>query len=632
MSKKSQSVDQKSFVLSSSTTEVLSATRFTLGLWTILIAFAASFVLVLDHFGTVSPPGCGLGGACEKAANSFWGGVRLGDIRWPTSFIGNAYFLAAMIGWVLAWRGGVTGAFKNLVRLGAAVSVFFLVIIFREKHFCPYCIASHAGNLLFWLTVETAAKTSRRNPAAVVAALAMLLLSTAVLAGIEIPRQRETARQDALQREQSIKQVIASAHQQPPATSTAPTAATKSAAASASEPQSPPFTGRYRIGPEDAPIRLVIISDFQCPDCQQVEAQVRAVMQGRDDISLSAKHHPMCPDCNRFMLGQRMHDNACWAARASEAAGILGGNDGFWRMYYWLFDRKGFFTKEEIDAALPELGFDVEQFTRTMMSDQTLDLVKGDIEEAHSLGLHFTPMIFINGHEVRGFIRQPNAIKQAVDQIAATRPPRATAAQDHADNALRKCVGDWKVQFQRPMPKTSHTWSLGPADAAITVDVWSDQAFKVLGELEQIVRGEMKAGKSIRYVFRQYPANSECNPHVKSGSPKGCWAAAASEAAGRLGGNEAFWKVHDWLGANLTKYTDQELAAAAPSFGLDGAALLAAMGSPEVQAAIQEDIRLGEPYIMQGLPTVYVNGRWVPRWKLDDEPVLKAILDEAAKR
>ena len=98
------------------------------------------------------------------------------------------------------------------------------------------------------------------------------------------------------------------------------------------------FTGRYRRGPEASPIRLVLLTDYQCLDCQKVEAEVEAIMASRSDVALSIKHYPFCAEaapgvpCNKYV--KTLHANACWAARAAEAAGILKGEQGFWDIYF----------------------------------------------------------------------------------------------------------------------------------------------------------------------------------------------------------------------------------------------------------------------------------------------------------
>src|SRR5207253_1634671 len=61
------------------------------------------------------------------------------------------------------------------------------------------------------------------------------------------------------------------------------------------------FTGRFRHGPEVAPVRLVIYSDYQCVDCNRIELEVRSLLEQHPEISLSIKQYPFCHDCNPGM-------------------------------------------------------------------------------------------------------------------------------------------------------------------------------------------------------------------------------------------------------------------------------------------------------------------------------------------
>jgi protein-disulfide isomerase len=181
------------------------------------------------------------------------------------------------------------------------------------------------------------------------------------------------------------------------------------------------LTGRYRSGPEKAAYRIVMFTDFQCVDCKRVEAEVLAVMAKRTDISFSVKHFPMCTHCNENMGGRNLHPNACWAARASEAAGILKGDAGFFAMCRWLFERSGSFTDTDIKTALPALGFDTAAFLATMHSESTEWLVKQDIEEAINLGVRYTPHMFINGVVFRGW-EVPGVVKAVLTELDGNTP------------------------------------------------------------------------------------------------------------------------------------------------------------------------------------------------------------------
>jgi protein-disulfide isomerase len=408
------------------------------------------------------------------------------------------------------------------------------------------------------------------------------------------------------------------------------------------------FTGRYRLGPERAAIRLVIFSDYQCVDCRRIEAEARRIVESRSDASLSAKHFPMCGDCNPHMP-HNMHPNACWAARAAEAAGMLAGAEGFWRMDRWLFERGGAFTDAELGAALPALGFNAGAFIQTMTGEETLRRVRADIEEAVALGLHFTPMIFINGVELRGW-NAPDALARAVDAVVAADPPIRTAAADRPAPALEKYVDDWRAQPVRRM-NDSIDWSIGAEGPAIQIVLFGDYTHDLSAQADELLRamiraapalpdaaggdvssGNVPAAPRIRYHFRHFPFDARCNPMARqpSAQPFACRAAAAAEAAGRLAGPDGYWRMHEMLMQNHANLnSDDVLRNLAAAAELDPVALFDLIDSAEIDAAIAEDVRDAQRLGVQGIPTLFVNGRLVPRWRREGDDVLPRILAAA---
>ncbi|MHC4948301.1 MAG: DsbA family protein, partial [Planctomycetota bacterium] len=356
-------------------------------------------------------------------------------------------------------------------------------------------------------------------------------------------------------------------------------------------------------------------------------------LSGRDDISLSAKHFPLCKDCNAFARERNVnpHPNACWAARAAETAGILRGNDGFWQMHFWLFERRGSFTDAELRAGLTTLGYDPDEFIRTMQSPRTLELVQADIAEAMDLGIHYTPMIFINGVEMRGWT-VPGALARTVAEVTASRPVAAGPDADRPPTAADKHVGDWRNSPPKAIAPDEQGWPLGPDDAAVRVVVWSDLQVPMTAELDAGIRRLVGERADTRYEYRHYPVDQACNPSSsRTMYPLGCRAAAAAEAAGRLGGADAYWRMHDWLLANRDRVGDDAaLRAAATACGLAPDALLAEMETDEVRRGILRDALAGQSAGLRGVPTVFVNGRFVPRFRLEGDDVMRRIVEAAA--
>jgi protein-disulfide isomerase len=611
---------------------------FTIGLLLLLTAIAATGTLVFSHFTGMAAPGCGVGSGCAEAAKSVWGKVP--GVNWPVSSLGLTFFVSILIGWI-STHGRIAPALTCLVRLGALASLFYLGVMLFAKLSCQYCLVAHIANLAFWVWVEVSRGRSASTASLpILARVAVAFaLCTIALAGAELWQRRAVLEEKESELAKTTKEIVDQtiARQDHPAN--AGDSNTTTTSTSEGRPlHSPPggFTGRWRIGPEDAPIRVVIFSDYQCPDCQDIERQVMQIFQSRNDMSLSHKHYPMSTDCNVHMGRANMHQNACWAARAVEAVGIVGGNDAFWKMHKWMFEEKGFFqTQQELEVGLRAAGLTIQQQQQALQilnSDQSVDPVKVDIEEAHMLGLHFTPMIFINGVELRGFVKNPTALARAISQVAAANPKPASPTQDKPPLAIEKCIGDWRAQPMIQMPPQLPSYPMGPDDAPVKVVVWYDDQFPATTELDSYIRKSLQDRGDIQYIYRNYPQDRQCNPRARTPRvTKACWVSAVSIAAGQLGGTDAYWKTHDWMLANQQNLTDEALREAAPDLGLDPDKLIAAVNSAEIKEEVVKQLDLAAQVIRQGVPTIYVNNKWVARWKFDEEIILDDIFDEASK-
>jgi protein-disulfide isomerase len=375
---------------------------------------------------------------------------------------------------------------------------------------------------------------------------------------------------------------------------------------------------------------MVVFSDYQCIDCQRVEAEVRAALARRPEMSLGVRHFPMCSDCNPHVT-RTLHAAACTAARVAEAAALLKGEAGFWPMHEWLFDVGGSFTGEQLDARLRELGFDVARFRAAMNDEAVTRAIQEDADLAVALGLHFTPLMYINGVELRGW-QARNAVTRAVDALAARNPPPATSDNDRPPLALEKYIADWREQPAIRPPPDATRWPLGPDSARVRVVVFGDLMEPNTGEVDALLRRVCAQRQDVQYDFRHYPFNQECNPNVTSTRfPAACRAARAVEAAGRLGGAETYWRAMAWLVQNRDRFSDAALVALATDIQLDAAALQRAVDEPAGAAAIAEDVAAGKRLGVRSSPSVYVNHRLMPRWKLGDQPLVERIIDEAAR-
>lgn len=621
----------------------------------LLVCLITALALALEHLGGLHLPGCGEGSPCAQAAASVWG--KLPYLNWPVSFLGVAYFLGMLVAW-LSNRRAVPSGLRYLARAGALLSLAFVVIMIVEAHSCSYCIATHVANFAFWIIVERVGRTATGSLPALATA-AVVFAGCSLLLGVTQWRERQTAGITAeeeladstaeiiaatSQRSEDAEEApeVAVANDEPVVEPAAPAPETPVAVTSVDEPTEADattqpdvlpagFTGRHRLGPEKAAIRVVMVSDFQCEVCERIESQLATIFRQRSDISLSFKHFPMCADCNRFTK-QRPHPNACWAARAAETAAILKGTQGFWDMHAWLFERRGSFTRQELRDGLRELGYQIAEFERIMQSPETLTPVLADVEEAIGLGIYQTPAIFINGVELRGW-NAPNGVARAIQRLAATNPQPMTAAHDQPPPAVEKLIGDWRAERrQRITPRPDRRF-LGPETAPVQVVMFGDYQQSGTAKTDALVRDQVASRGDVRYEYRYFPFNRDCNPAVKKETkyPHACRAAQAAQATASLAGADAYWKMHVWLLENQQGFSDATLREAAGEIGIDPDALLAEMESPAVHGAIAADARLCQRLGSTSVPTLFINGRRVPRWELENKSILPRIIAAAAE-
>jgi protein-disulfide isomerase/uncharacterized membrane protein len=595
-----------------------------LGAASLLVAIAASAVLTADHLEYLSAPGCGDGTGCDRAARSVWGTIPI--LGWPVAFLGLAWFVAAGAAWApAALRGGAAPWLRLAARAGAAVSVLYVGVMVAGGYLCPWCLAVHLGGFGFLASVELAPCVGGPARGGLVwAAVGFAAVSATELL---LREQREQRSERALA--DSTRRIIDTTRD-----------AGNSRDGSGDDPggslaATGGFTGRYRLGPESAPIRLVVISDYQCAECRQLDEEARAVLASRGDVSFSPKHFPVCQACNRHATSNP-HPNACWAARAAETAGILRGAEGFLRMHEWLFARGGGFTDAELDSGLRALGYEPGEFTAIMQGPETLRRVQEDIEEAMSLGIHSTPMIFINGVELRGWTPGRGALLRAVQTLAQGGLEPATAAADSPPPASEKVIEDWRQQPALDLPPGGAHRRRGPQDAAVRIVIWGDYREPNCAKADTCVstllsQGAVPGGMS--YTFRHFPLDRECNPAApKTLHPQACLAARAAEAAGALGGGDAFRRMHEWLMDQAGELSEEGLRDAAAGTGLDPEAFVAALGDQGVTDAIAADADAARRLGLPSIPFVFVNEKLVPRWSRGGECILGRIAAEAAQR
>jgi protein-disulfide isomerase/uncharacterized membrane protein len=577
-----------------------------LGFLALSIGFCSAAVLSAAHLTDFTPPGCGAGNPCAEAAASRWGSI----VGWPTSYLGVAWFGALLVAWTQSLGRGISRGLIGAARIGVLVAAGLVTAMMNEKMWCPYCLATHAAGFIFWVILEGVARRTkyRATSLAPLAAFAMISIGLGIA---------EWARSDRVmdQTESAVNDSI-----------TRLSAATGYASAGTG------FTGRYRLGPEVALARLVIFSDYQCGPCRRVEEEVSALLRSRPDVSLSVKHYPLCRDCNAGVQ-QDIHPQACRAARAAEAAGMIQGDAGFFSLHSWLFARAGVFSDAELTEELGRMGLDeagVQAFFTTMNGEETLRRIRADTEEGRTLELKVTPLVFINGIDFPGWFAE-KAITRAVQVLADKQTPARSSSSDRPATGLARDVQHWLAEETKALPTSRDSFARGPADAPVRLVFFGNYRGNLATQAWKLLDAVTKQRSDVRLEFHPFPMSTGCNPALKRDAfPGDCRLTALAVAAGRIDGAENFWKLHDWLLSHPQSGRpegDAAIRAASLELGIDTDALFIAAVAPETMTFMASEVSSAAAVGITYAPTLFINGRQVKEWSKPG--VIESILDHA---
>lgn len=617
--------------------------RFLFGALLLITAIASTFLLSLQHLNAIALPGCGGESDCARAVRSAW--ATIPGIDAPVAFLALGFEVASLTLW-LAMRGQFRGVARFWPWLGAIGSLLYIYVSFREHLLCPYCFIAHACNLAFLAVAELSSRKgapTEKAPRPFARPLG-LGLALAVLAVVPLLFAKQSVRSTQAQKLRESTNAIANASRATTQTSpTTPPTTTQSTQSQPTAPSHPPFTGRYRLGPESAMVRVVVFSDYQCPDCKRLEAEIVAKVRADSRFSVSMKQFPLSTVCNPH-LDRDMHPDACWAARAAEVAGLMGGNDAFWAMSDWLFARNGGFDAATLRTALPLFNLEPERFISMLESPEISALISADIEEGMSLGIAGTqtPLIFINGVELRGW-NIPGAFEQATRALLATNPPARTASADRPPLARERYLNEWSSGSIVTVPDEAFRFTVGttPQQSSDTVRVvlFGDYLEPGTAEADRTLR-QLAAdpARRLQYSFQHFPFDQACNSGVPmTKHPNACAAARLAEAAGVVGGADVFWKAHGWLfedQARTANLLTQGLVVSqlAAHLGVDAEALLDASLSAAVAETVRADIARAQAVGLTQLPWIVINGKVARQWKSGEENLLPMLVDAASGR
>jgi protein-disulfide isomerase len=163
------------------------------------------------------------------------------------------------------------------------------------------------------------------------------------------------------------------------------------------------ITGAPVRGKADAPVTLILFSDFECPWCGKLEPVLTELLaNNKEKLRIVFKHLPL-----------PMHQQAEPAALAAIAAQKQGK---FWEMHDALFHITNWIPNV-IDETAQKVGLNMEKFKADLNSPETQMQLAKDKNDAHLADVAATPSLFVNGRPARE--RSLPALQAMVDEALA---------------------------------------------------------------------------------------------------------------------------------------------------------------------------------------------------------------------
>jgi protein-disulfide isomerase len=142
-------------------------------------------------------------------------------------------------------------------------------------------------------------------------------------------------------------------------------------------------------GPANAPVTVVVFSDFECPFCAKAELTLAELeKQYAGKLRVAYKNRPL-----------PMHKHAKLAAKAALAADEQGK---FWAYHDALLGNQRELERPSLEKLAREAGLREGRFAAALDSDRAEARLQADINEAERLKIAGTPTFFINGRRLVG--------------------------------------------------------------------------------------------------------------------------------------------------------------------------------------------------------------------------------------
>jgi len=364
------------------------------------------------------------------------------------------------------------------------------------------------------------------------------------------------------------------------------------------------------LGKKDAPVTVVVFSDFQCPFCKRVEPTLQKVRETyADKVRIVWKHEPL-----------PFHPRAEPAGELTLEARAQKGDKGFWDAHDKLFDIQPKLEDADLEKAAADLGLNVDKVKAAIKDKKYKKEIDADMELADDVQASGTPHMFINGRRLVGaqpFEKFQAIIDEELKKFDAQKGK--VAAKDYYDSLMKDAKGAPDPEKKQAPAVPAGSPFKGNNNAKVVIQEWSDFQCPFCSRVEPTVSEVMKNyGDKVKFVWRDKPLPMH---------PEAPLASEAAREALKQKGQDAFWKMHDKMMQNQKALKREDLETYAKEFGLNMDKFKAALDARTHKAAVEADDKAGTDIGISGTPAFLINGYYISG--AQPYPKFKKLIDRA---
>jgi protein-disulfide isomerase len=163
------------------------------------------------------------------------------------------------------------------------------------------------------------------------------------------------------------------------------------------EPQSYPQADKNSLGDPNAPVKIDVFEDFQCPACriftQETESLVIENLVATGKVYYVFHNYPFIDGVGAGNGGE--------SDQAANAVMCASEQDKFWEMHSIIFanwngENQGAFNDKRLMAFAEKTGLDMDAFSACFIDNKYKAEIQADFDFGNTLGVQGTPSVLVN--------------------------------------------------------------------------------------------------------------------------------------------------------------------------------------------------------------------------------------------